>query len=420
MRRYDILFGILLILSIIDFALAAPVLVQEKRQAYADVEQIPKDVRTVWRKRVGEDDLVKVAEDYLETGGKQTESSDTHASSSSALPVPDHDPTNTAEVPDTHASSSSAAPVPDHEPTDAVEVSAPNPSTEPPSSSPELPLSLDDFYDFIPPWPSSEDDSLGYSSDMGFHQLPKQTPNPNRGPDPTYAFTGPSLWRTGSVHVPVPMRGSTGAVEASSTANPDLVSSTESPSQSWVASTHPDHFVVPWSDDESLPSPWHSSDWSVTQNDVSLPPKYLAPSLKPPIAETNHGEAGPSNPGPSNPMQSTENPGPSNSIQSTENPGPSNSIQSTENPGPSNPILSIENPGPSDPVQSTENPGPSDPVQSTENPEPSNPVQSTENPGPSNPVQSTELDSGPNLMTAPELISKKKKGGCLNTLCSIM
>jgi hypothetical protein len=385
------LFGILLILSIIDFALAAPVLVQEKRQAYADVEQIPKDVRTVLRKRVGEDDLVKVAEDYLETGGKQAESSDTHASSSSAPPVPDHEPTNAVEGSDTHASSSLAPPVPDHEPTNAVEGSAPNPSMEPPSSSSALPLSLDDFHQFMAPWSPSEDDTLGYSSDVGFHQLPKQPPNPKKDPDPTYAFTSPWLWRTGSVHVPVPMRGSTSAVEASSTANPDPVSSTESPSQSWVASTLPNHFVAPWSDDESLPVSWHSSEWSIAPNDISLPPKDLAPSLKP----ASPG-AGPSNPGPSNPMQSTENPGPSNSIQSTENPGSSNSIQSTENPGPSNSILSIENP------------------------RPSNSIQSTENPGPSNPVQSTELDSGPNLMTAPELISKKKKGGCLNTLCSIM
>ena len=44
MRRYDLVFGILLILSIIDrdFALAAPVLVQEKRQAGVDVLHIPK------------------------------------------------------------------------------------------------------------------------------------------------------------------------------------------------------------------------------------------------------------------------------------------------------------------------------------------------------------------------------------------
>jgi hypothetical protein len=44
MRRYDIFSGILLILSIIDFALAAPVLVQEKRRAGLDVVHMPKNV----------------------------------------------------------------------------------------------------------------------------------------------------------------------------------------------------------------------------------------------------------------------------------------------------------------------------------------------------------------------------------------
>ncbi|KAN0123263.1 hypothetical protein V8E52_003216 [Russula decolorans] len=55
MRRYDIVSGILLILSIIDFALAAPVLVQEKRQASVDVVHIPKDVITVLGKRGSEE-----------------------------------------------------------------------------------------------------------------------------------------------------------------------------------------------------------------------------------------------------------------------------------------------------------------------------------------------------------------------------
>jgi hypothetical protein len=50
MRRYNIVTGILLILSI-DFALTAPVLVQEKRQARVDVVHMPKDVITVLEKR---------------------------------------------------------------------------------------------------------------------------------------------------------------------------------------------------------------------------------------------------------------------------------------------------------------------------------------------------------------------------------
>jgi hypothetical protein len=94
MRRYDIVFGIILILSIIDFALAAPVLVQEKRQAYADVVHTPKGARTALRKRVGEDDLVKLVGEFLKSWRKSIESSDTHASSSSVPPVPDRGSTS--------------------------------------------------------------------------------------------------------------------------------------------------------------------------------------------------------------------------------------------------------------------------------------------------------------------------------------
>ncbi|KAI0271180.1 hypothetical protein BGY98DRAFT_1006721, partial [Russula aff. rugulosa BPL654] len=82
MRRHDIVTGILLILSIIDFALAAPVLVQEKRQARARVVHMPKDVITVSGKR-WEEELEKLGEDYFKTS-KPVESSSTHSSSISA------------------------------------------------------------------------------------------------------------------------------------------------------------------------------------------------------------------------------------------------------------------------------------------------------------------------------------------------
>src|SRR5713226_633905 len=51
MRRYIIVFGILLILSIINLALMALVLVQEKRQGWVDVVNIPGDAKTVLGKR---------------------------------------------------------------------------------------------------------------------------------------------------------------------------------------------------------------------------------------------------------------------------------------------------------------------------------------------------------------------------------
>jgi hypothetical protein len=57
MRRYNIISRILLILTVITFALAAPVLVQEKRQACGDKVHVPEDVITVLGKRTREQDL---------------------------------------------------------------------------------------------------------------------------------------------------------------------------------------------------------------------------------------------------------------------------------------------------------------------------------------------------------------------------
>ncbi|KAF8491694.1 hypothetical protein F5888DRAFT_964582 [Russula emetica] len=116
MRRYDIVVsGILLILSIIDFALAAPVLAQEKRQALVDVINIPKDVITVLGKR-GDEELGELGEEYFKTWGKPVESSGTHASSSSAPSGPDHGSTNVVQPPAPNPVSSTANPDPLMEP----------------------------------------------------------------------------------------------------------------------------------------------------------------------------------------------------------------------------------------------------------------------------------------------------------------
>ena len=79
MRCHNIVSGILLVLSIIDFALAAPVLVQEKRQAHVDEMHIPKNVMTVLGKRAGE--VEKVVEFFKTALGKLFDSSGSHASS---------------------------------------------------------------------------------------------------------------------------------------------------------------------------------------------------------------------------------------------------------------------------------------------------------------------------------------------------
>ena len=82
--------GTLLILLIVDFALAAPVLVQEKRQAYADMAVITTYPIAVLWKRGGLEHEVEIIENYIPLF-KQEESSDAHASSSSA---PQKEPKN--------------------------------------------------------------------------------------------------------------------------------------------------------------------------------------------------------------------------------------------------------------------------------------------------------------------------------------
>ena len=81
MRWCDIVSGILFIFSIIDFALAAPVLVQEKRQACIDVGHIPEDVKTVLGKRVDEEatELERLLDKHFKATGNPAESSDAHA-----------------------------------------------------------------------------------------------------------------------------------------------------------------------------------------------------------------------------------------------------------------------------------------------------------------------------------------------------
>ena len=57
MHRYNVVSRTLLILTVITFALAAPLLVQEKRQACVDVMQVPEDMITMLEKRARDEDL---------------------------------------------------------------------------------------------------------------------------------------------------------------------------------------------------------------------------------------------------------------------------------------------------------------------------------------------------------------------------
>jgi hypothetical protein len=145
MRRYDIVFGIFLILSIIDldFTLAAPVLVQEKRQACVDAVHIPRDVKSVLGKRG--DQLDVLWDYYFKTSEKPVELSDTHA----------------------QASSSSAPPGHDHGSTNVVQAPAPNPTSSTAESNPlmESPSSSSSESSVEP----ASDDEWGYEGNGDFH-----------------------------------------------------------------------------------------------------------------------------------------------------------------------------------------------------------------------------------------------------------
>ncbi len=91
MRQYDLVSHIFLILSIINFALAAPVLVQEKRQACLDVVHNPEGAIIVLGERGGQEmELTDFLDNWL-TKPKE--------SSGSAPSNPDHGPTNVVDGP---------------------------------------------------------------------------------------------------------------------------------------------------------------------------------------------------------------------------------------------------------------------------------------------------------------------------------
>jgi hypothetical protein len=112
MRWCNIVSGILLILSIIDFALAAPILVQvqEKCQACVDVVHIPKDAITVLGKR-GDEWLEKFVDDYFKKTENSVGSSGS-ASSGSAPSELDHGSTNVVQAPASNSALSIANPDP--------------------------------------------------------------------------------------------------------------------------------------------------------------------------------------------------------------------------------------------------------------------------------------------------------------------
>jgi hypothetical protein len=164
MRRYDIVSGILLILSVIDFALAAPLLVQENHQACVDVVHIPKDVITVLGKR-GDEELEKLLEEERPFFAKPESSSATRPSSSSP---PSGPADGWADV---------KQPLPSI-PEEPSPVSSPDHAPPNPGSLTESGYEL--MKGVAPPGPSDQASSTMSSADhelMGAHALPNPGPS---------------------------------------------------------------------------------------------------------------------------------------------------------------------------------------------------------------------------------------------------
>jgi hypothetical protein len=148
------------------------------------------DVITVLGKR-GDEELEKVAEEYFKTWVKPVESSDAHASSSSAPPGPDHGSTNVVQAPEPNPASSTANPNPLMEPsivpvrvlgsTNVVHDPAPNPASSTanpnplmePSSSESLPTASSALSDSENKW---------LFEPQGDHMFHFSQPNPNKRP----------------------------------------------------------------------------------------------------------------------------------------------------------------------------------------------------------------------------------------------
>ena len=137
MRRYDIVTGILLILSIIDFALAAPVSVQEKGQARVDVgKRWDEELEKLWRNR-DDSDLAKQVIDYFKNFNSDTASSvpdHGHGSMNEAL-SPVQNPASSTANWDLLRMSGSPSSVPIHGSTNSVPPTAPDLASSSDSSS---------------------------------------------------------------------------------------------------------------------------------------------------------------------------------------------------------------------------------------------------------------------------------------------
>jgi hypothetical protein len=320
MRRHNVVSGVLFILPIINFALAAPALVQEKRHAFVDVVHRPDDVITVLGKRVGlEDPLDSMWDKYFQKlWGKPEVSSATHAPSSPAPSSPGHESTNVIQEPAPNPASSTAnsghALV---EPTGPSSAVSPMPEVEGIEHA-----ESGDHSQAPPPTPASSEDGLDHHEITEITEVhspqsspkPKPIPSTNSNPDMDWDY-----WQNKEDTPPRPG------------------SSTKS-GAGWKYWMNPLNIMSPMTPEATLstlskskPSTKSDFNWDYWHNLDDIPPQSGASSKlsntkpstssssglnsflkkwKNPLANLKPSKSGQSNPGPSNPGQS--NPGQSN------------------------------------------------------------------------------------------------------------
>ncbi len=158
MRRCDVVSQIFIILSIINFALAAPVLVQEKCQACLDVVYNHEDATTVLGKRMDEiEEIWRVIDNYFPKP----------ESSVSAPLKLDHGATNVVDGPPPNP----ATPTPDHGATNVVDGSPPNPAMSTESDRESMGVHAPSSSPVLESWFNPHDESMG-----------AHAPRPNPGP----------------------------------------------------------------------------------------------------------------------------------------------------------------------------------------------------------------------------------------------
>jgi hypothetical protein len=193
MRWSDIVSGIILILSISDFTLAAPLLGREKLHACVDVVHtgIHKDM-PVMGKRGKEDidKLAKIASDYFEKWGKPDWWPEAHDSSSSAPPGPDQGSTVDVKAPEPNPASPPANPHP------VLESSIPSPKAHLMPGVEEDELNESDYEWLFASDSENELHAIASQTSTKFdldHALtgehvaqPKPNPGPSAGADPDF------------------------------------------------------------------------------------------------------------------------------------------------------------------------------------------------------------------------------------------